>query len=225
MTYGLRIRNDAGEIQIDDVWKTLRVREVGEVEITSNNNLTGYATLTTGPTPADAPLFATHSTEILSCAHTPIVDVTDLADIDVNSVMVELRMRRIGGTAGVPYTVKWLVVDATTPAPTTDTHGLVVRNAAGESVFDSRQDLVLIRDVILVGTSGTLTRTFSHAACRGTPYYVSGLRRAYTDADGIEPVLYTRNLAAGSVSVFFNGGNQLSWDPDPVPLIVLDVFD
>ena len=31
MTYGLRIRNDAGEIQIDDQWKTLRVRESGSV--------------------------------------------------------------------------------------------------------------------------------------------------------------------------------------------------
>jgi hypothetical protein len=222
MTYGLRIRNDAGEIQIDDQWKTLRVRERGTVNITSNANLTGYAALTSGCTPADAPLFATHSTVRHSAAHTPIVNETALADIDVNSEIVELRIQRAGGTG---TEVKWLIVDANTPAPGTDTHGLVVRNAAGEPVFDSRQDLVLIRDVLLIGTSGSLTRTFSHAACRGTPYYVSGVRQAYDTPFGLEPVLYTRNLAPDSVSVFFQAGNRPGFLPNPVPLIVLDVFD
>lgn len=224
MTYGVRIRNAANEIQIDDLWQTLRVREGGTLNILNNTGLTGYATLADPPTPADAPLFAVHSTAILAAAHTPIIDVDDLDDIDENGPILELRCRKIG-SSGVTHAVKWLCVDATTPAPTTDTFGLVVRNAAGVSVFDSRQDLVLIRDVLLIDANSTLTRTFSHAACRGTPYYVSGLRRAYTSPPGLEPVLYTQNLAADSVSVFFQGGNQLSWDPDPVPLLVLDVFD
>jgi len=223
MSYGLRIRNAAGEIQIDDLWKTLRVREKGTLTVTSNNNSSGYAAITSAPTPADAPLFAVHSTAVECVAHTPIVNETTLAGIDINSTIVELRVRRLSAI-GTPV-VKWIVVDATTPAPGTDTHGLIVRNAAGEPVFDSRQDLVLIRDVILVGTAPLGDRTFSHAACRGTPYYISGLRQAYSDAFGIEPVLYTRNLGPDSVSVDFLGGNQLDFDPDPVPLIVLDVFD
>lgn len=224
MAYGLRVRNTAAEIQIDELWKTLRIREGGTLNILNNNDTSGYATISNPPTPDDAPLFAVHSTEILAAAHTPAIDVADLDDIDASGPIIELRCRKVGSSAST-HVVKWLCVDATTPAPTTDAYGLRVRNAAGESVFDSRQDLVLIRDVILVGTSGTLTRTFSHAECRGTPYYVSGLRRAYTGDVGLEPVLYCQNLAADSVSVFFQGGNQLSWDPDPVPLIVLDVFD
>jgi hypothetical protein len=223
MTFGLRIRNDLGEIQIDDLWQTLRVREGGTLSIVNNNDGSGLATLSSPPTAADAPLFAVHSTEIHAAAHTPCLDVSDLDDIDDAGPMIELFCRKIG--ASTAHTVKWLCVDATTPAPTTDAYGLQVFNAAGVSVFDSRQDLVLIRDVILVGTSGTLTRTFSHAACRGTPYYASGVRRAYTSPPGLEPVLYAQNLGADSVSVFFQGGNQGSWDPVPVPLIVLDVFD
>lgn len=219
MTYGLRIRNDLGEIQIDDRWQTLRVRDAGSLTFLAPG---AVATLANPPVALDAPLFASHCTTALAVAHTPIINVDDLDDIDDTGEMFELFVRKIGAGS---HTVKWLCVDATTPAPTTDTHGLVVRNAAGVSMFDSRQDLVLIRDVILVGTSGTLTRTFSHAACRGTPYYVSGVRRAYTVEVGLEPVLYCRNLAADSVSVFFQGGNQLSWDPNPVPLLVLDVFD
>jgi hypothetical protein len=222
MAFGLRVRNASNEIQIDEAWKTLRLREGGTLNIVNNTGLTGYATLVDPPTPADAPLFGVHCTTAPAAAHTPIIDVDDLDDIDANGPIIEIRCRRIGSGT---HTVKWLCVDATTPAPTTDTYGLRVRNAAGEPVFDSRQDLVLIRDVILVGTSATLTRTFSHATCRGTPYYVSGLRRAYSSPPGLEPVLYCQNLAADSVSVFFQGGNQLSWDPDPVPLIVLDVFD
>jgi hypothetical protein len=224
MTYGLRARNSAGEIQVDDLWQTLRVREKGTVTITSNLNSTGYAVVTSAPRPADAPLFATHSTAVRSVAHTPIVDVTSLGDIDVNSEIVELRIMRDGSAIGSPE-VKWLIVDGVTAPTTTDTHGLRVRNAAGATVFDSRQDLVLIRDVLLIASRPLGTYTYTHAACRGTPYYVSGLRRAYIDADGIEPVLYTRNLGADSVSVFHNGGNNTGWDPDPVPLIVLDVFD
>jgi hypothetical protein len=220
MTYGLRIRNDAGEIQIDDQWKTLRVRESGAVVLESS--VRTFVTLTSGCTPLDAPLFATHSTERHCVAHTPVVDETALADIDLNSVFVELTIQPAGGTG---WNAKWLVVDATTPAPTTDTHGLVVRNAAGESVFDSRQDLVLIRDVILIEPSGTLTRTFSHAPCRGTPYYVSGVRQAYDTPLGLEPVLYTRNLAADSVSVFYQAGNRPAFEPSPIALLVLDVFD
>jgi hypothetical protein len=220
MTYGLKIRNDAGEIQIDDQWKTLRVRESGAVVL--GGGVRTFVTLTSGCTPLDAPLFATHSTERHCCAHTPVVDENFLTDIDLNSVFVELTIQRGTGTGN---NAKWLVVDATTPAPTTDTHGLVVRNAAGESVFDSRQDLVLIRDVLLIGTSGTLTRTFAHAPCRGTPYYVSGVRQAYDFPFGLEPVLYTRNLAADSVSVFYQAGNRPGFQPNPVPLIVLDVFD
>jgi hypothetical protein len=224
MPYGLRVRNTSNEIQIDETWQTLRVREGGTLNILNNTGLTGYATLVDPPTPADAPLFAVHSTAIAAAAHTPIIDVDDLDDIDANGPIIELRCRKIGGS-GVSHAVKWLCVDATTPAPTSDTYGLRVRNAAGESVFDSRQDLVLIRDVILVGTSATLTRTFSHATCRGTAYYASGLRRAYISPPGLEPVLYTKNLSASSVEVFFQSGNQLSYEPDPVPLLVLDVFD
>lgn len=220
MSYGLRIKNSAGEIQIDDRWKTLRVREKGTIEAVGPRR--DFVTLTSGCTPADAPLFATHSTGRHYVAHTPITDELTLAAININSELVELSIERGTGTGN---TVKWLVVDASTPAPTTDTHGLIVRNAAGESVFDSRQDLVLIRDVILVEATTPITRTFSHAACRGTPYYVSGMRQAYVDAFGIEPVLFTQNISSTSVSVFINGGNNTSWDPNPIPLLVLDVFD
>jgi len=223
MAFGARVRNDAAEIQIDAQWQTLRVRERGSLAILTNNDASGYAALASPPTPADAPFFAVHSTAIHAAAHTPMVDVTDLDDIDMAGPIVELRCRKIGSGA-VTHTVDWICVDATTPAPTTDTFGLRVRDADGDPVFDSRQDLVLIRDVILIGTSATLTRTFSHAACRGTPYYASGVRRAYTGVVGLEPVLYCKALSASSVEVFFQGGNQLAWAPDPVPLLVLDVF-
>lgn len=219
MTYGLRIRNDAGEIQIDDKWKTLRVRESGTVVL---GGIRRFVTLTSGCTPLDAPLFATHSTERHCCAHTPVVDENFLTDIDLNSVFVELTIQRAGGTGN---NAKWLVVDANTPAPTTDTHGLVVRNAAGESVFDSRQDLVLIRDVLLINPRPLGEYTYAHAACRGTPYYVSGLRQAFTFPFGLEPVLYTMSLGPDSVSVFHQAGNMPGFLPNPVPLLVLDVFD
>jgi hypothetical protein len=222
MSYGLRTRNDNNEVQIDSEWKTLRRRESGTTSTFSGGK--AFVNLTSGCRPSDGPLFATHSTTVHTVAHTPVVDEAFLTNINLNSPLVELVIQRAGGT---PLTTKWLVVDSNTATVSADTYGLRVRNENGDPVFDSRQDLVLIRDVLLIGASGLLTRTFSHATCRGTPYYVSGMRRAYDSPPGLEPVLYTRNINASSVSVFFQAGNRpgAEYGPLPVPLIVLDVFE
>lgn len=225
MAYGLRIRNADGQIQIDDQWATLRFREKGSLSITSNLNSTGYATLADPPTPRQAPLFAVRSTAMHMVAHTPIANVTSLSDIDLDEPLTELRVCKWSGS-GTAHAVDWICVDAVPVAATSDTYGFRVKNADGDIVFDSRQKLVLVRDVIMVGTvAGTSSRTFSHAACRGTAYYASGLRQAFSGVVGIEPVLYCKALTADSVEVNMLGQNQPSWDPPAVPLIVLDVFD
>jgi hypothetical protein len=82
MPFGLRVRNASNEIQIDEACKTLRLREGGTLNIVNNTGLTGYATLVDPPTPADAPLFGVHCTTAPAAAHTPIIDVDDLDDID-----------------------------------------------------------------------------------------------------------------------------------------------
>lgn len=225
MAYGLRIRNSAGEIQIDDRWATLRFRERGSLSITSNGNSTGYATLSDPPTPRDAPLFAVRSTAMHMVAHTPIANVTSLSSIDLDEPLTELRVCKWSGS-GTAHSVDWICVDAQPAPANADTYGLVVRDADGNVTFDSRQKLVLVRDVIMVGTvAGTSPRTFSHATCRGTAYYASGLRQAFSGVVGIEPVLYAKALTASSVEVNMLGQNQTGWDPPTVPLIVLDVFD
>lgn len=224
MTFGFKARGDGGVVQIDDTWATFRLREKGSLSITSNLNSTGYATLASPPVPRVAPLFAVYTTAQWMVAHTPACNVTNLGDIDLDEPITELRVCKWSGS-GTAHSVNWICLDAAPVAATSDTHGMRVKDAAGNVVFDSRQKLVLLRDVLMVGTSASSIRTFSHATCRGTPYYASGLRQAYTGVPGIEPVLYTKSLSASSVEVAMLGFNQTAWEPAQVPLLVLDVFD
>lgn len=233
MTYGFRARSGTNVIQIDDQWQTLRYVMGGTATITSVNNSTGYITLPTPIAPVNAPLFAVRSDPartIRACAHTPSRDSANFASTNPNDPILELRIRIQPGSANPGLSVRWICVDAAPVAASADTHGMVIRNSIGTTVFDSRQRLVLVRDVILVprGVSAVTARTFNHEACRGTAFYASGSSRPGSAGLGFfscEPVIYSRPISSSSVEVIMLGQENNSLLPAQVPLIVLDVFD
>lgn len=148
MSFGARVLNQSGFLQIDQDYSNYVVAQAGTVSVSR-----GVATTLSYPNDGALPiLFVKYfsTTGYILCP-----------EVGLSSAL--LTLTEDAGPANIPYI---LCRSAAVISPPTDPFGFVVKNSAGQATFDSRLTYPRIAEIVstpqITQTSGVATVTFSN---------------------------------------------------------------
>lgn len=158
--FGFTLTNDNGELQVDSAFKNLGVKTTGVFSGTGINAIQEFSAVFTA---GDFPMIA---------LAIPTGVAAGAARLDSSKAKYRVG---IHAPTNASYSVPYAILDTTPGMNAPGSHGIIVNNAAGERVFDSRERILSVFHVEGVPgmhsyeQSTPLVYTFTHPS-RPNPY-------------------------------------------------------
>lgn len=208
MSWGLNIRNNNNEVQIDSGFRNFQIVAEGTTTVAANG-LTYTFTVSFPPQP-NPPLFFYRNPSRGAGGVDGMSALTMSRDINGNYSSIRLRPQDVFGIGG-SYVMDWFVAAPSNTA-SGDAWGLQVFDGAGAKVFDSGARYMRIAEVVTIPANfftlnnlvandpdGNGEIVFTHASVSNSYYCVNGLRSFREQGTFIE--LTSRRISDSQVAV------------------------